>query len=83
MNGLRDKAFPHGAQITWAKPVRHMAQWDDIATWSIEYFGLPGDRYITDTTVNRMIWWFKDPRDQTLFILRNGHATCIELDSSL
>lgn len=78
---MQDPDFPHGAQIIWGQPVRAIEQWDEIATWSIECFGLPGDRYVTDTTVDYMTWWFKNPWDQTLFILRNGHAKCIELSS--
>jgi ABC-type sugar transport system permease subunit len=35
----------------------------------------------TDININEMIWWFKDPRDQTLFTLRNGSAQCIRLQS--
>lgn len=82
VNGLQDREYPHGAKILWGKPVRTVEQWDEIATWGIEYFGLPGDRYITNTTVDHMIWWFKDPRDQTIFLLRNGQAKCIELSSN-
>lgn len=79
---MRDANFPHGAQIRWENLIQHETQWNEIATWGIEYFGLPGDRYITDVGTDQMTWWFKDPRDQTIFILRNGQATCTELSLS-
>lgn len=76
---MRDPKYPHGVQISWGRPYDSIAAWNEIATWGIEFFGLPGDRYVTDVNVNDMTWWFQDPRDQTLFVLRNGHAKCIEL----
>jgi hypothetical protein len=78
---LQHPDYPHGAQITWGRPYDTITAWDNIATWGIEFFGLPGDRYVTDININEMIWWFRDPRDQTLFVLRNGQARCIELES--
>ncbi len=77
---MQDPNFPYGAQVTWGRPYDTMKQWDQIAAWGIETFGLPGDRYVTDVNVLYMVWWFRDPRDQTLFVLRNGQAQCIELE---
>jgi hypothetical protein len=78
---LKDLDYPHGAKIKWGRPLDTITQWNEVATWSIETFGLPGDRYITDISINEMIWWFRDPRDQTLFTLRTGTAQCIQLQS--
>lgn len=79
-NGLQDPDFPHGARIQWTRHFSNEDYWDDVAMWGIETFGLPGDRYVTDVNVNNMTWWFKNPRDQMLFVLRNGQATCIQLN---
>ena len=76
---MKDHNYPHGARITWGRPFDTVTQWDEIATWGIETFGLPGDRYVTDININEMIWWFREPRDRTLFTLRNGTAQCIQL----
>ena len=78
---MKDLDYPHGARIKWGRPIDTITQWDEVATWGIETFGLPGDRYITDigTGNNEMIWWFRDPRDLTLFVLRNGFAECTKL----
>jgi hypothetical protein len=76
---LKDPKYPHGAKIVWGRPLDTITQWDEVAAWGIETFGLPGDRYITDININEMIWWFRDPCDQILFTLRNGSAQCIRL----
>ena len=73
--------YPHGAQLLWSRAYNNVAAWDEVSTWSLEFFGLPGDRYVTEINIHEMIWWFRDPRDQTLFVLRNGQARCIELQS--
>ena len=57
-----------------------ISQWDDVAIWGIEMFGLPGERYITEININDMTWWFRDPHDRLVFVLRNGLAQCIQLE---
>lgn len=79
LTGLRDPDFSHGAHLAWGRPYDTITKWDSLATWGIETFGLPGDRYITEINVNEMVWWFRDPQDRLLFVLRNGQARCIEL----
>ena len=76
---MQNPSYPHGAQIHWGRRFSNEQQWDEVAVWTLEFFGLPGDRYITDVNVNDMTWWFRDAKDQTLFVLRNGQARCIEL----
>ena len=78
-NGLQDHEYPYGAQVKWGRQLNTIAAWDEVAMWAIEFFGLPGDRYITELNINEMVWWFQDQRDRTLFVLRNGQAKCIEL----
>jgi hypothetical protein len=76
---LQDPEFPHGAQLAWGREYDTITKWDEVAIWGIETFGLAGSRYITEINVNEMVWWFRDPQDRLLFILRNGRAQCIEL----
>lgn len=47
-----------------------MPEWDTISIYAIENFGLPGDRYVVDMNMDRMIWNFRDPRDALMFKLR-------------
>jgi len=77
--GLQDLDFPHGAHLAWGRPYDTITKWDEVSIWGIETFGLPGDRYITDINIDEMVWWFRDPQDRLLFVLRNGQARCIEL----
>jgi hypothetical protein len=77
--GLQDREFPHGAWLAWGRPYDTITKWDEVSVWGIETFGLPGDRYITDININEMVWWFRDPQDRLLFLLRNGQCRCIEL----
>lgn len=76
---MTDIEFPNGAKVCLTGNDNTIPQWDEIATWGIETFGLPGDRYITDMNMNDMTWWFKDPRDQILFVLKYGFAECTKL----
>ena len=77
--GLQDPDFPHGAHLAWGRPYDTITKWDKVSIWGLETFGLPGDRYITEINVNEMVWWFRNPQDRMLFVLRNGQARCIEL----
>jgi hypothetical protein len=81
-SGLQDPDFVYGAQVNWGYRMDTISQWDDVATWSIEMFGLPGERYITEINVNDMTWWFRSEQDRLVFVLRNGQARCIQLELS-
>lgn len=80
-NGLQDPDFVYGARINWGYSMDTISQWDDVAMWGIEMFGLPGKQYITEINVNDMTWWFRDEQDRLVFVLRNGQAKCIQLES--
>ena len=77
---MKDREFQHGVRLSWGRRWNSITQWDDVSIWALELFGLPGDKYIVDINVNEMVWWFKNPADQILFVLRNGCARCIELN---
>lgn len=47
-----------------------MDYWDNLSIYSIEQFGLPGDRYITDISADDMTWMFKSEADALIFRLR-------------
>ena len=79
LTGLQDREFSHGAHLAWGRPYDTITKWDEVSIWGIETFGLPGNRYITDININEMVWWFRNPQDRLLFVLRNGQARCIEL----
>ena len=51
-------------------------EWDTISIYAIENFGLPGDRYVVDMNMDRMIWYFRDSRDALMFKLRWSEVAC-------
>jgi hypothetical protein len=79
---LQEPDFAYGAQVNWGYSMDTVSQWDDVCIWAIEMFGLPGERYITEINVNDMTWWFRDAQDRLVFVLRNGLARCIQLEST-
>ena len=81
-NGLQDPEFVYGAQITWGPHLDTVSQWDQVAIWGMDTFGLPGSRYVTEINVNDMTWWFRSEHDRLLFVLRNGQARCTQLEST-
>jgi hypothetical protein len=49
--------------------------WDEVCIHTIELFGLPGSRYITDIGSESMDWIFKDSKDALLFKLKFSEVT--------
>jgi hypothetical protein len=56
--------------------MRPVTAWDDVCIYAIEHYGLPGEKYITDISVDRMVWSFKDPKDALMFKLRWSEVAC-------
>jgi hypothetical protein len=56
--------------------MRWTSRWDKVCIYAIEHYGLPGKNYITDMSVDRMIWSFRDPRDALMFKLRWSEVAC-------
>ena len=57
-------------RIPWTKG--DIIDWNETCAWAIEKFGLPGDKFTTDSTVDYMDFYFKDERDAILFELSCG-----------
>jgi hypothetical protein len=53
-----------------------MPYWNEICAASIDMFGLPGDRFITDIGAEAMTWTFRDHRDAFIFKLRFSEVAC-------
>lgn len=45
-------------------------RWNDVCATAVEYFGLPGSRFITDVTQDYMDFYFKDEKDAIWFSLK-------------
>jgi hypothetical protein len=57
-------------RIPWKKG--DIIDWNETCAWAIEQFGLPGNKFTTDPTVDYMDFYFKDERDAVYFELRWG-----------
>ena len=49
--------------------------WNEVCAWSIEQFGLPGDRFTTHPTEDYMDFKFLDEQDAVFFALRWAGAS--------
>jgi hypothetical protein len=73
---LTKLGYDHHVAVWWRKRMRTISRWDNVCIYAIEHYGLPGCRYITDISADRMIWSFKDPRDALMFKLRWSEVVC-------
>lgn len=60
------KEYPYRVRIEWD----NYLNWNEICAQVVEHHGLPGGKYITDTTSNYMDFNFKDECDAIWFSLR-------------
>lgn len=67
---LKSLEFNYPVTINWGNGADTMEYWDRICIYSIEQFGLPGDRYITDISADSMTWSFRSDADALIFRLR-------------
>jgi len=75
-----NSGFPYGTRIKWDKfHIGH--SWLNAGEWCQENFGRPGDVYIRVAEADYMTWWFRSEQDQLVFVLRNGDAQCMNLNS--
>ena len=63
--------YPYTAMLRWDM-MPNDGRWNEICAWSIERFGLTGDRWRTEVCTDWMRWSFRDPRDQLIFITAWG-----------
>ena len=73
---MQDPEFNYPVTVNWGRGTDTMEYWDRLCIASIEMFGCPGDRFITDIGADQMIWSFRDPRDAFIFTLKFREVTC-------
>jgi hypothetical protein len=56
-------------RIPWSKDFDNEYKWNEVCAWTIERFGLPGDRFQTSANVNYMDFVFKSNKDALLMAL--------------
>jgi hypothetical protein len=58
-------------RIPWRKGHK-ISDWNETCAWTVEKFGLPGDKYETHVTEDYMDFYFVDERDAIIFQLARG-----------
>jgi hypothetical protein len=58
--------------LEWAKNRDSTPIWDEICVWTVENFGLPGNRFEWHPTEDYMEFFFYDEKDAIHFELRWG-----------
>ena len=72
---MQDSEFKYPVTIRWGRGADTMDYWDQLSIASIELFGLPGDRYVTDITADDMTWFFKNEQEAFIFKLKFSEVT--------
>jgi hypothetical protein len=57
-------------RIYWSREYDNKQMWNEVCAWTIEYFGLPGDRFETSANVNYMDFTFRSNKDALLMAVR-------------
>ncbi len=60
-------------KITWKLGQDSSEWWNQVCAWTIEEFGLPGNKYKTVLTENYMIFEFDEQENAALMALRWGN----------
>lgn len=58
-------ASDHEIYLDWS-PARNSWDWNEVCADIMEVFGLPGNKYVTTSTVDYMIFTFKNKKDADL-----------------
>lgn len=62
------KTFPYRVDIPWRRGDT-INSWDQVCVKAIDTYGLPGYRYMTDSSTDEMIFYFKFEEDAMWFRL--------------
>jgi hypothetical protein len=73
---MRDPEFNHPVTVRWGQGADTIEYWNQLCIASVDMFGLPGDRFITDISAEAMTWTFCDSKDALLFKLKFSEVAC-------
>ena len=66
-------------RVTWCDPYNHGDAWNELLAWTVETFGLPGDRMQFHPTEEYMDFTFDNEHDALMFQLKSaGHRRTME-----
>ena len=56
-------------RIAWGRNFDNKQRWNDVCAWTVERFGLPGDRFQSHANVEFMDFVFKSNKDALMMAL--------------
>ena len=59
-------------EVPWTDPYHTQLAWNELLAWTVETFGLPGERVVFHTTETWMQFVFKYEQDALLFQLKTA-----------
>ena len=60
-------------RISWTMETDNGSYWNEVCAWSIERYGLPGDRFESHANIHYMDFIFKSNKDALMMaIMWNG-----------
>jgi hypothetical protein len=62
--------FLYTVKISW-RLGDEVNRWDKICADCVEFYGLPGDKFITSVSAENMSFYFKDEKDALWFRLKS------------
>jgi hypothetical protein len=59
-------------RVPWQDPYNHGDAWNELLAWTMETYGLPGERLTYHPTHDFMDFVFNDEHDALMFQLKSG-----------
>lgn len=59
-------------RVPWTDPMNHGNAWNELLAWTVETYGLPGEKVSFHPTENWMDFAFDDEKDALMFQLKTG-----------
>lgn len=70
-------------QVPWQDPYDKDFMWNELLAWTMETYGLPGDRWTYTPTHDYMDFHFPDEKDSLMFQLKTGGRRVSEEEVTL
>ena len=59
-------------RVPWTDPYNHGDAWNELLAWTVETYGLPGEKISFHPTMDHMDFTFNDENDALMFQLKTG-----------
>ena len=59
-------------RVPWSDPYNHGDAWNELLAWTVETYGLPGEKVNFHPTADHMDFTFGDEKDALMFQVKTG-----------